>query len=53
MKEAGVQGEKAMKEPCGVGLVPWWFLPLARCPACLPLPELFPTSATGSPLGCG
>ena len=33
MKDVGVQGEKAMKEPCGVGLVPCGF-PLARCPAC-------------------
>ena len=42
-----------MKEPCGVGLVPWWLLPrpLSRLPA--PLPELFPTSASGSPWGEG
>jgi hypothetical protein len=50
----GVQGEKPMKEPCGVGLVPWWFsppVPLSRLPALLP--ELFPTSPSGSPWGGG
>ena len=42
-----------MKEPCGVGLVSWWFLPrpLSRLPAFLP--ELFPTSPSGSPWGEG
>jgi hypothetical protein len=37
-----------MKEPCGVGLVPWWFLPRADA---VGTPEPFPTTLSGSPGG--
>jgi hypothetical protein len=45
-------GGETMKEPCGVGLVPWWFLPrpLSRLPA---LAGAVPDLALGVPLGWG
>src|SRR5262249_8902914 len=52
----GGPGGESHEGTCGVGLVSWWLLPfppglLSRLPALLP--ELFPSSGSGSPWGGG